>query len=309
LIGPAGILSASRRTDIPGWYTPWFLDRIEKGYFFVTNPFNRQSRRVNATPEDIHTIVFWSKNYGPFLDLSAHNILAQKGFHLFFNFTINTPLKELEPGLPDLSDRLEQARRIARDLSPLQVAWRFDPICFYEKDGRVFNNLDAFEYIAWQLSQMGIKQCVTSFYDPYKKVVARIKRMAGPGSPMIKFIDPGMDRKAKIIRNMAQFLKPLGMDLFLCCEKELMEAAGLQAYASSNACINGHRYKSLFGGNPETRKDYGQRRKKGCQCTRSFDIGSYEDHPCFHNCLFCYARTGLDIKKPAMGTQPKSNRR
>nr|WP_246293667.1 DUF1848 family protein [Desulfobacter latus] len=43
-------MSASRRTDIPGWYTPWFLDRIEKGYFFVTNPFNRQSRRVNTTP-------------------------------------------------------------------------------------------------------------------------------------------------------------------------------------------------------------------------------------------------------------------
>ncbi len=298
---PTGILSASRRTDIPGWYTPWFLDRIEKGCFFVTNPFNRQSRRVNATPKDIHTIVFWSKNYGPFLALDAHKILAQKGFHLFFNFTINTPLKELEPRLPDLSERLYQARRIARELSPVQVAWRFDPICFYEKSGRVFNNLDAFEYIAGQLSQMGIKQCITSFYDPYKKVVARIKRMVEPGKPMLKLMDPGMDRKAKIIRSMAQFLKPLGMDLFLCCEKELMDAAGLQAYASPNACINGHLYKSLFGGKPETRKDYGQRHKKGCQCTRSFDIGSYEDHPCFHNCLFCYARTGLDITKPAMG--------
>ncbi len=298
---PTGILSASRRTDIPGWYTPWFLDRIEKGCFFVTNPFNRQSRRVNATPKDIHTIVFWSKNYGPFLALDAHKILAQKGFHLFFNFTINTPLKELEPRLPDLSERLYQARRIARELSPVQVAWRFDPICFYEKSGRVFNNLGAFEYIAGQLSQMGIKQCITSFYDPYKKVAARIKRMTEPGRPMLKLMDPGMARKAKIIRSMAQFLKPLGMDLFLCCEKELMDAAGLQAYASPNACINGHLYKSLFGGKPETRKDYGQRHKKGCQCTRSFDIGSYEDHPCFHNCLFCYARTGLDITKPAMG--------
>ena len=298
---PAGILSASRRTDIPGWYTPWFLDQIEKGCFFVTNPFNRQSRRVDATPKEIHTIVFWSKNYGPFLDLSAHKILAQKGFHLFFNFTINTPLKDLEPGLPDLSERLTQARRIARDLSPVQVAWRFDPICFYEKGGRVFNNLDAFEDIAGQLAQMGIKQCITSFYDPYKKVAARIKRMAESGRPMLKFIDPGMDRKTKIIRSMAQSLKHLGMDLFLCCEKELMETAGLQAYASPNACINGHLYKALFGGNPETRGDYGQRRQKGCQCTKSFDIGSYEDHPCFHNCLFCYARTGLDITEPATG--------
>jgi len=308
LTGPAGILSASRRTDIPGWYTPWFLDRIEKGYFRVTNPFNRQSRRVDATPNHIHTIVFWSKNYGPFLELGAHNVLAQKGFHLFFNFTINTPLKILEPGLPDLSERLVQARIIARNVSPAQVAWRFDPICFYEQDGRVSDNLGAFEYIAGQLSQAGIKQCITSFYDPYKKVAARIKRMAkaDPGAPMLRFTDPGMDRKAKIIRSMAQFLKRLGMGLFLCCEKELMDAAGLQTYASPGTCINGQLYQTLFGGNPETRSDYGQRRKKGCQCKKSFDIGSYEDHPCFHNCLFCYARTGRDIIKP--GHEPAQPR-
>lgn len=300
MTGPTGILSASRRTDIPGWYTSWFLDRIEKGYFAVTNPFNRQSRRVDATPKDIHTIVFWSKNYGPFLGLEAHKILARKGFHLFFNFTINTPLKELEPGLPDLSSRLEQIRRIAREFSPVQIAWRFDPICFYEKGSKVFNNLDAFEYIAGQLSQLGIKQCITSFYDPYKKVSARIQRMGGSGGPGLKFIDPGVERRADIIRSMAQFLTPLGMALSLCCEKELMDAAGLHADASPNACINGHLYKTLFGGEPEIRADYGQRRKKGCKCTKSFDIGSYEDHPCYHNCLFCYARTGFDIKKPSM---------
>nr|WP_321402590.1 DUF1848 domain-containing protein [uncultured Desulfobacter sp.] len=301
MTGPTGILSASRRTDIPGWYAAWFLDRIEKGYFVVTNPFNRQSHRVDATPKEIHTIVFWSKNYGPFLDLNAHKILARKGFHLFFNFTINTPVTILEPNLPDLSVRLDQVRRIARNFAPEQIAWRFDPICFYETDGRIFNNLDAFESIAMQLAQLGTKQCITSFYDPYKKVDARIKRMTEPGRPAIKFIDPGMDRKADIIRKMTRFLNPLGMELFLCCEKALMDAAGLEKYASLNACINGHFYKILFGGNPETRGDYGQRRKQGCRCTKSFDIGSYEDHPCFHNCLFCYARTGLDIKKSSMG--------
>nr|WP_319494809.1 DUF1848 domain-containing protein [uncultured Desulfobacter sp.] len=301
MTGPSGILSASRRTDIPGWYAAWFLDRIEKGFFVVTNPFNRQSRRVDATPKEIHTIVFWSKNYGPFLDLNAHKILAQKGFHLFFNFTINTPVTVLEPNLPDLSVRLDQVRRIAQKFAPEQIAWRFDPICFYETDGRIFNNLDAFESIAMQLAQLGIKQCITSFYDPYKKVDARIKRMAEPGRPAIQFIDPGMARKTDIIRKMARFLNPLGMELFLCCEKELIDAAGLERYTSLNACINGRLYKTLFGGNPETRGDYGQRRKQGCQCTKSFDIGSYEDHPCFHNCLFCYARTGLDIKKSSMG--------
>ncbi len=57
------------------------------------------------------------------------------------------------------------------------------------------------------------------FYDPYKKVAARIKRMTEPGSPLLKFIDPGISRKANIIRGMARFLKPLGITLFYAVKK------------------------------------------------------------------------------------------
>ena len=34
------ILSASRRTDIPAFYTPWFMNRIREGFLLVRNPFN-----------------------------------------------------------------------------------------------------------------------------------------------------------------------------------------------------------------------------------------------------------------------------
>ncbi len=292
----AGILSASRRTDIPGWYTPWFLDRIEKGWFPVTNPFNRQTRKVSARPEDIHTIVFWSKNYGPFLELDAHRILAEKGFHLFFNFTINTPSKDLEPVLPHLDIRLTQARRIAEDLNPAQIAWRFDPICFYEKNGQLMDNISGFKHIARELSDMGITRCITSFYDPYKKVEQRTRRLAEKGNPYIRFIDPNVETKQQVISHMSDFLADLGIRLFLCCEKELLDSSGLKGNAAPSACIDGHLYNHLFGGTPETHADYGQRRKQGCRCTRSFDIGSYDEHPCFHNCLFCYARTGQDTQ-------------
>ena len=36
------ILSASRRTDIPAFFSEWFFKRIEEGVVFVRNPFNRQ---------------------------------------------------------------------------------------------------------------------------------------------------------------------------------------------------------------------------------------------------------------------------
>ncbi|MCG8634825.1 MAG: DUF1848 domain-containing protein [Desulfobacterales bacterium] len=289
------VLSASRRTDIPGWYTPWFLDGINRGYFETTNPFNRQTRRVDVSPETVHTIVFWSKNMGPFLDLNAHHILKNRGFNLFFNFTINSEAPLLEPGIPDLDTRLEQVARLCDAIDPSQIAWRFDPVCFYEKDGALLNNLDGFEPISAALSALGIKRCITSFYDPYKKVDQRIRHLYNPG--VIKFRNPDTLSRKKVIRKMAGLLADRKMALFLCCEKELAEALEDVENLAPSACIDGKLYRQLFGGSPETAKDYGQRRGKGCQCTKAVDIGSYQHHPCHHNCLFCYARTGTDTLK------------
>ncbi len=297
MVKPAAkkILSASRRTDIPGWYTPWFLEGISKGYFETTNPFNRQTRRVEVSQETVHTVVFWSKNLDPFLDLDAHRILTDQGFNLFLNFTINSEAPLLEPGIPNLATRLGQVARLCEVINPVQIAWRFDPICFYQQDEVSRTNLDDFEFISTALSDMGIKRCVTSFYDPYKKVDQRIRRLFPPGT--FKFRDPGLAARKKVIKKMAGSLADKGMALFLCCEKQLFEALGNIENVSPNACIDGRLYKQLFGGAPETAKDYGQRRGKGCQCTKAIDIGSYQHHPCFHNCLFCYARTGMDTQK------------
>ncbi|MBP6440548.1 MAG: DUF1848 family protein, partial [Caldilineaceae bacterium] len=35
------IISASRRTDIPAFYAPWFMNRMRAGYCAAPNPFNR----------------------------------------------------------------------------------------------------------------------------------------------------------------------------------------------------------------------------------------------------------------------------
>ena len=34
------ILSVSRRTDIPAFYSKWFMNRLHDGYCLVRNPFN-----------------------------------------------------------------------------------------------------------------------------------------------------------------------------------------------------------------------------------------------------------------------------
>ena len=60
------ILSVSRRTDIPAFYMPWFMNRLREGYVMVRNPMNyHQVSRVSLSPEVIDCIVFWTKNAMP----------------------------------------------------------------------------------------------------------------------------------------------------------------------------------------------------------------------------------------------------
>ena len=62
------IISASRRTDIPSYYSEWFINRIKEGFVYVRNPMNiHQISRIPLSPDVIDGIVFWTKNPIPML--------------------------------------------------------------------------------------------------------------------------------------------------------------------------------------------------------------------------------------------------
>lgn len=53
------ILSVSRRTDIPAFYSDWFYNRIREGQVCVRNPINRhQVSKIRLSPDVIDCIVF-----------------------------------------------------------------------------------------------------------------------------------------------------------------------------------------------------------------------------------------------------------
>ena len=292
----AKILSASRRTDIPGFYMNWFMERIRLGFFEVKNPYTRMVKTVEVSKESIHSIVFWSKNYEPFLHQKAGEKLRHLGFNLYFNFTINSESPLLEPNLLPLSQRLNQLKGLTALFGPENIAWRFDPICFYrtEPDGCEKDNLSDFYIISKQASELGIKKCVTSFLDMYPKIHKRLEFLSRKKKVPLIFTDPPLEKKLQVIQWMEKHLLKLNMCLSLCCEKELFSHLGADTSILENACVDGNLLKMNFKGTPETRRDYGQRSKQGCKCTRSIDIGSYDEHPCFHNCLFCYATPDID---------------
>ena len=62
------IINVGGRTDIVNYYTPWLLNRLEKGYAYSRNPFARENvYKLSLKPEDVDCLLFCSKNYQPIL--------------------------------------------------------------------------------------------------------------------------------------------------------------------------------------------------------------------------------------------------
>jgi len=283
------VISASRRTDIPAFYMEWFMDRIEKGYFEVTNPFNRKVSIVDARQEKVHTLVFWSKNFGPFLYGEFGDMLKRAGYNLFFNFTVNSDSALLEPNVPPLAERLDQMESLCRLFGSHSVTWRFDPICFYRSaDGGIQDNLNDFSHIADRAFTCGIRRCITSFMDNYAKIQKRIAAISG-----FSFLDPPVAQKKEVVLSMEKDLGFRQIRLETCCEKELLESLPEYSSVARSSCIPNDLLVKMYGGRLSLKRDAGQRVKNGCGCKVSVDIGSYHLHPCYHNCLFCYANPAV----------------
>ena len=120
--------------------------------------------------------------------------------------------------------------------------------------------------------------------DHYAKIKKRVGVIDG-----FSFFDPCLEKKKEVLFRLKKSLEKRHIRMHLCCEKELLETLPETADINQSACIPNHRLKALYGGNISLKIDKGQRVRAGCGCRVSADVGSYHLHPCFHNCLFCYA--------------------
>jgi hypothetical protein len=291
------VLSASRRTDIPACYLTWFMNSLDRGFFEVANPFNQQVARVPAGSDSVHSIVFWSKDFGRFLAEKIGEELRKRGYGLFFNFTLNSAAPLLEPLVPPLENRLDQLEALSRRFGPQSINWRFDPLCFYrETGGSVENNLADFSVIARSAHRAGVKRCITSFMDHYPKIQRRLAAVPG-----FSFVDPSPIEKAAILLKLETRLRPLEIDLATCCENDILQRLPAESKIRPSACISNTLLTMLYGGRISLRRDAGQRRRQGCGCQVAVDIGSYRDQPCRHGCLFCYANPRGSAKLPSPG--------
>jgi len=119
------ILQTGLRTDIPAFYTPWFLRRVEEGFVLARNPYNpQQITRYRLAPDVVDGIGFCTKNAAPMLPHMGK--IAGFGQHWFV--TITPYGADIEPHVPPKEQVMADFRRLSAILGARCVAWRYDPI-------------------------------------------------------------------------------------------------------------------------------------------------------------------------------------
>ena len=202
------IVSASRATDIPAFYSDWFFNRLSKGYVRWRNPYNGKDSYVSFA--NTKFIVFWSKNPDPLLPLLP--ILKQKGIGCYIQYTLNDYDAEgLEPGVPSLPGRIETFKRLVDEMGLGSAVWRFDPLILTDRISKE-DLLHKINNVANSLRGY-VEKLVFSFADisTYRKVGHNLSA-AG-----INYREWTEDEMVDFSRKLADM--NLGLELATCAEK------------------------------------------------------------------------------------------
>ena len=263
------ILSASRRTDIPAFFSEWFFNRLDEGYFLVRNPsFPHKVSRVEVSPEVIDCIVFWTKNPLPMLS----RLDRLKGWDYYFQFTLTGYGKDIETHLPDKKKVLIPAFiELSERIGPERVIWRYDPILFNEKYNEEYH-IRAFSRIASSLKGY-TEKCVISFVDDYNKIRRTLRSLSEAKLSEDRLID--------FAGRLCRIAAENGMATATCAEKIDLSSVGIE----HNSCIDRSLIERITGGKLMAGKDKAQREQ--CGCVESIEMGTY--NTCSNGCKYCYA--------------------
>lgn len=263
------ILSVSRRTDIPDYYSEWFINRLKEGFLYVRNPMNpHQVSRIDVSPEVVECIVFWTKNPANMMK----QLMYLQNYTYYFQFTLTGYGKDIEPGLPDKrSVLLPTFQRLSEAIGKERVIWRYDPILINKKYTMDYH-IKAFEEIAEHLSDH-TEKVVISFIDFYGKTRRNTQGLA--------MKEMTREDKVWLAEKMAKIAFKHHLRIETCAEQIDLQGIGIE----HGRCIDQKLIERMLGGSLNGGKDKNQR--KECGCLESVDVGTY--NTCLNGCKYCYA--------------------
>lgn len=272
------IIQTGMRTDIPAFYSKWFLNRLREGFVLVRNPYNPSSvTRYRLHPEVVDLIGFCTKNPAPMLPYMD----ALKPYGQYWFVTITPYGKDIEPNVPDKKDVMKNFKKLSDIVGVNRIGWRYDPILI-TKEYPAERHISDFEKMAAALSGY-TETCVISFIDIYRKVQRNF--------PEAREVS-GEDR-LKLGKAFIEIGQKYGMTIRPCAEGKELEAFG----ADCSGCMTVETYEKALGENLIAPKRVNQRGDQ-CACLLGTDIGAYDT--CGHLCKYCYANADPEQVKRNM---------
>ena len=257
------LISASRRTDLPGYHADECADRLLR----LRRP--------------VHSVFFWTRYPAALVRPGPLAEVLRALENPFVHLTL-TGLggSKLEPRVPTTREALRALDPLIVALrgQPERVLWRFDPVLREQISPR------SFEALAGELARRGVRTCIFSFPSA----------MSLKGPLEAQYQRFGIRRASRVEKRetalrLAEVARRHQLELFCCNQPQVAEDSG--GAIGPAACISAERAQRLHPrGLPlELPKDPGQRRN--CNCSLSHDIGHYHDR-CRSGCAYCYSSAG-----------------
>ncbi len=267
------IINTGQRTDIPAFYSKWFINRIREGFVLVRNPYYPKTvTKFLLNPDVVDVIGFCTKNPRPmfkYLD-------EIKEFGQFWYISITGFEKDYETNVPAIDQVIEDFIYLSNKIGKDKVAWRYTPIIINDKYTKE-RHIKTFEYIAKRLE--GYTNLVAyGFVDIYPKLQKN--------HPEIKDTDDLT--KIEITKEFKEIAKRYNMNLRLCSKEKWLKEFGIDV----DGCMRLEDYEKAINSNLILKKRM-DARKGYCSCLISNDIGMY--NCCPHLCRYCYANGNKDL--------------
>jgi hypothetical protein len=260
---PGRIISASRRTDLPGHHPDVCVQRL----LGLRRP--------------VHSVFFWTR-FPAALTTGPLGELVRLGLESSFVHLTLTGLggTALEPGAPTARAVVRELDRLLATLrgEPRRLLWRFDPVL------PGVSRLETFATLAAEMGQRGVKTCIFSF-----PAEMSLKGSLDPQYERFGIRRAGRAEKRETALRLAEVAHRHGLTLHACNQPRVVADCGGAVRAAS--CISAALAAELHprGAPLDVGRDPSQRRN--CNCDLSHDIGRYEDL-CRSGCAYCYSRAG-----------------
>lgn len=270
------ILSASRRTDLPGWHADALAERLDAW-------IARHGR------ERLYGVVFWTRFPGALARPPLRRFL--EGPDALPSVVVNLTVTglggtRLEPRAPAGEPLWRDVQSLAAQLGdPRRLRWRFDPLL------PTPDLLDRFRRWADRFAQLGVNTCTISFpavrslRGPLRPRYARLGVPQWPADPAMRA--EGQGAALSLLTDAA---RDRGIGLFVCSQPDTLAQHPALRPAQCippDVLALGH-----LAGAPGPLPGRDATQRAHCQCAPSQDLGDYRTDACRTGCLYCYSTLG-----------------